>query len=70
MCMKNKTGTGHKGRRVVFVTAFAIVLLIILCFSTLVNFITDYMWFKDLGYTEVFLKKLFTELKIGIARLS
>ena len=31
-----------------------------------VGFITDWLWFKDLGYTSVFWKKLITELKIGI----
>ncbi|MDR0569853.1 MAG: UPF0182 family protein [Clostridiales Family XIII bacterium] len=32
----------------------------------LVGFITDYLWFRELGYTSVFLKKLFTQLEIGI----
>ena len=32
----------------------------------LVGFITDWMWFKDLGYTSVFWKKLLTELEIGV----
>ncbi len=35
-------------------------------FSTLVGFIADYLWFKELGYTSVFFKQLFTQLKIGI----
>ncbi len=32
----------------------------------LVGFITDWMWFKDLGYTSVFWKKLVTQLEIAI----
>ena len=32
----------------------------------LVNYITDWMWFKDLGYTSVFWKKLITEIEIFI----
>ena len=35
-------------------------------FGGLVNFITDYLWFKELGYTSVFFKQLFTQLEIGI----
>ncbi|MBR2675113.1 MAG: UPF0182 family protein [Mogibacterium sp.] len=30
-----------------------------------VGFITDWLWFKDLGYTSVFWKKLITEFQIG-----
>ena len=48
----------------------AVILLIILAvialFSLLVNFITDWMWFSEMGYVSVFLKKLKTELIIGI----
>ena len=48
----------------------AVILLIILAvialFSLLVNFITDWMWFSEMGYVSIFLKKLKTELIIGI----
>lgn len=44
----------------------AILLVVIAGFSGIVNFITDYLWFRELGYTSVFLKKLFTQLEIGI----
>ena len=43
-----------------------VLLLIIAGFRGLVNFITDYLWFKELGYTSVFFKQLFTQLEIGI----
>ncbi|MBQ3292542.1 MAG: UPF0182 family protein [Mogibacterium sp.] len=43
------------------------ILAVIVCLTVLlVGFITDWMWFKDLGYTSVFWKKLLTELEIGI----
>ncbi len=44
-----------------------IMLLVIIGAATvaLVGFITDWLWFKDLGYTSVFWKKLLTELMIG-----
>ena len=38
---------------------------IIICFLLMmVGFITDWMWFNDLGYASVFWKKLLTELEI------
>lgn len=43
-----------------------ILLVIIAGFSGLIKFITDYLWFRELGYTSVFFKKLFTQLEIGI----
>ncbi len=52
-------------KKVLWIAIIAIA-LIALCLTTVVSFVTDYWWFKDLGYTQVFFKKLFTELKIGI----
>lgn len=46
----------------IIITVFVLILL----FYSLITFITDYMWFKELGYVSVFFKKLFTQLKIGI----
>ena len=44
-----------------------IILLIIFAgFSGLVGFITDFLWFKELSYTSVFFKKLFTQLELGV----
>lgn len=45
-----------------------IVILVVIAgiFGGLVNFITDYLWFKELGYTSVFFKQLFTQLQIGV----
>lgn len=61
--MKGKTGIRKRAGLIALVVA---VILIALFFGTIVNFITDYWWFKDLGYTQVFFKKLFTELKLAI----
>src|SRR5665648_917974 len=33
---------------------------------SLIGYITDFLWFKELGYTTVFFTKMFTQLKIGI----
>ncbi len=35
-------------------------------FVALIGWITDFMWFGELGYISVFLTKLFTQLKIGV----
>lgn len=43
-----------------------VVFLVISSFGSVIGFITDYLWFKDIGYVQTFLVKLFTYLKIGI----
>ncbi|MDR3242664.1 MAG: UPF0182 family protein [Clostridiales Family XIII bacterium] len=48
-------------------TIVVIILLgIVAGFSGLIGFVTDYLWFKELGYIAVFFKQLFTQLKIGV----
>ena len=56
---KKKRGIGPKG-------VVIVVLLIILLFVALIGWITDFMWFRELGYVSVFLTKLLTQLKIGV----
>lgn len=43
-----------------------VILLLIVLFLSLIGFITDFLWFRELGYVSVFLKKLVTQLEIGI----
>lgn len=43
----------------------AVIILIIL-FVSLIGFITDFLWFRELDYVSVFFTKLFTQLKIGV----
>ena len=43
-----------------------VIALILVFLVTMVGFITDWMWFKDLGYTSVFWKRLVTQLELGI----
>lgn len=45
------------------VVALAVILLL---FLSLIGFITDFLWFKELDYVSVFFTKLFTQLKIGV----
>lgn len=56
---KKKRKFGLKGLLVV------IVLALLLIFS-LVGYITDFLWFKELGYVSVFFKQLVTQLEIGV----
>ena len=56
---KKKRGLGVRG-------VIIVILLIVLLFVALIGWITDFMWFREMGYVSVFLTKLFTQLKIGI----
>lgn len=40
--------------------------LIVAVFLLAVNFLTDWLWFKEVGYVDVFFKRLFTRLKFGV----
>jgi len=55
-----------KKRKIGLGVIIAILLVILAGFGGLVTFITDFLWFKELGYTSVFFKQLFTQLQIGI----
>ena len=55
-----------KKRKVGAKGVIIIVRLISLLFVALIGWITDFMWFRELGYVSVFLTKLFTQLKIGV----
>lgn len=48
------------------IVAILIIIFVISSFSGIINFITDYKWFSELGYTKTFLTKLRTQLMIGI----
>ena len=54
-----------KGQRRLSVIVMFIVIILGL-FLLLINFITDWLWFKEMGYVSVFFTQLFTELKVGI----
>jgi len=54
-----------KGKRGLTGLLIVLVLLLML-FMALINFITDILWFIEMGYLSVFLKKLITQLEIGI----
>ncbi|NLN49248.1 MAG: COG1615 family transporter, partial [Clostridiales bacterium] len=55
----------HKGLMFIIGLIFIAVLL----FGTLSGYIIDLQWFGELGYTEVFFKKIFTQMKFFVPSL-
>lgn len=51
-------------RRLTIIILFVLIIAGLLLL--LVNFITDWMWFVEMKYVDVFFKELFTQLEIGI----
>jgi uncharacterized membrane protein (UPF0182 family) len=54
-----------KGRLFVF-GVLALLFLLINSFTSIVKFATDYLWFKEVGYTETFLTKIKAQAVIGV----
>lgn len=55
----------EKARRKISIVILVIVILLALFFSA-IHFITDFMWFQEMGYVDVFLKELVTQLTVGV----
>ncbi|MBR3329905.1 MAG: UPF0182 family protein, partial [Mogibacterium sp.] len=49
-----------------FSLAIMLIALVLALLVMFVGVITDWMWFKDLGYTSVFWKRLLTQLELGV----
>ena len=62
---KKKKEKGKRSRRSGLI-AVIIVLIILAVVVACADFITDLIWFGEVGYTSVFLTELFTKIKIGI----
>ena len=43
-----------------------VIVVILALFLGLIDFISDFMWFKEMGYTAVFFKQLVTQLTVGV----
>ena len=59
---KLKTDGPRKGPAIILL----IVVLILAIFFLGINFFTDWLWFKEVGYVSVFITKIVTQLKYGI----
>lgn len=55
-----------KKKRIGISAVIIILLIIVASFGTIVRFATDFLWFQELTYVSVFLKKLFTQLTLGV----
>lgn len=55
----------EKHQRKLSIIILVLVLLFALFIST-IQFITDFMWFKEMGYVDVFFKQLKTQLSVGV----
>lgn len=55
-----------KKRHYIIPLVIVLILIFISSFNTIINFITDYQWFRELGLTDTFLKRLKTQITIGI----
>lgn len=52
--------------RAIMIIVVASALFLLASSTTIVRFITDYLWFNELGYDQVFFTKLTTQLKLGV----
>lgn len=55
----------RKSRNKLFITLGVAVFVILVLLSSN-NFYIDYLWFSEMGYTEIFFKELITKLQIGV----
>ncbi|HHZ02401.1 MAG TPA: COG1615 family transporter, partial [Tissierellia bacterium] len=44
----------------------AIIFIVLNSFGSIVRFVTDYLWFKEVGYTETFFTKIKAQFMIGV----
>ena len=55
----------RKGEKKILIVV-AIIVVIGALFFSLVNFIANILWFREMGYLDVFFKQLVTQLTVGI----
>jgi uncharacterized membrane protein (UPF0182 family) len=60
-------GISFKHKGLIFV--FGVIFIAVLLFGALSGYIIDLQWFKELGYTEVFFKKVITQIKFFVPSL-
>ena len=59
--MEGKSKTGK-----IIATIILILIIASIAVFALSDLLTDLLWFKEVGYTSVFLTEFFTKLKIGV----
>ena len=56
----------EKSKKIILGIIIASITLVLSSINTILNFIADYQWFRELSYERVFLTKLFTQIRIGV----
>ncbi len=49
--------------------AILVIVVLLALFASLIGFISDFLWFKEMGYLSVFFKQLVTQLTVGVPTL-
>lgn len=62
---RDKMPSDGRGSRIAALVIMIVVVAFVII-AALVGFLTDFLWFRELGYTSVFWKQLKTEFEIGI----
>ncbi|AHM55389.1 hypothetical protein EAL2_c00250 [Peptoclostridium acidaminophilum DSM 3953] len=52
-------------KKTVVAVAVVLAVVIVLSFSNVIGFLADYNWFKEVGYTSVYLRQVFAKLIVG-----
>ncbi len=66
IALENTTKKKNPGKGKGLKIFIVIIAVLIVLFMSLIGFLTDYLWFKELSYVSVFFTKLFTQIKIGV----
>ncbi|SDL33375.1 UPF0182 family membrane protein [Natronincola ferrireducens] len=56
----------NKRKKILIASVSVAFFVFVMFFTEIINFIADYQWFSELGYEEVFLTKLKTQLTLGV----
>ncbi len=64
--MKKSTSASREKKQKRLMITMIILGVIVVAFSSMVNFISDWLWFEEMGYTSVFFRRLVAMLQIGI----
>ena len=64
--MKKNREKSNRTTKTVIITLAVLLAIIAALGGVIINFVTDYLWFKDLGYVSVFLTKLFSIIKLAV----
>ncbi len=63
--MNRKVSLKYKGLTIII----ALVVIVVVLFGAMSGYLIDLQWFRELGYTEVFFKKVYTQIKFFIPSL-